>query len=406
MSGAVQTEVSIPNYLEMSDEEMLKASAPVSVPAEASETPAATPAAAAVTPEAASGSEEEDESAGAGTDVADVQAADGSEAAAGNDDAGAAAEEVTGKAGEISSDQNKGQTPITEKAAETDPKDKTPEATDYEAQVKKILAPFKANGREVRVESVDDAIALMQMGANYNKKMAALKPNLQLMKMLENNGLLSAEKLSFLIDLDKKNPDAINKLVKDAGINPLDLDGEKAGDYQPKTHAVDEREVELDTVLEELQESPSYNRLITAVAKEWDGNSKQAIAQEPQLLKVLNDHMARGIYDRISTEVERERMFGRLSGMSDLEAYRFVGDAIQARGGFNDLVDTPPESKPVPKPEVVVAPKPKVEDPKLNEKRRAAGSTKTVAPSTGLSGLNPLAMSDDEFAKLATPAYR
>ena len=57
---------------------------------------------------------------------------------------------------------------------------------DYKAEYEKLLKPFKANGRDIQVGSVDDAIALMQMGANYNKKMAALKPNMKLLKMLEN----------------------------------------------------------------------------------------------------------------------------------------------------------------------------------------------------------------------------
>src|SRR5690606_34973436 len=119
------------------------------------------------------------------------------------------------------------------------PKETTEETkpVDYEAEYKRLLTPFKANGREIQVKSVDDAIQLMQMGANYNKKMAALKPNLKLMKMLQNNNLLSEEKLSFFIDLEKKDPAAINKLVKDAGINPMDLDAEKATGYKQSTHS-------------------------------------------------------------------------------------------------------------------------------------------------------------------------
>ena len=38
----------------------------------------------------------------------------------------------------------------------------------------KVFAPFRANGKEIQVKSVDDVISLMQMGANYNKKMASI----------------------------------------------------------------------------------------------------------------------------------------------------------------------------------------------------------------------------------------
>ena len=294
----------------------------------------------------------------------------------------------------------------TEKQAETSdaPADNA-SALDYEAEYKRLLAPFKANGREISVKSVDDAVTLMQMGANYNKKMAALKPSLKLMKLLENNGLLNEEKISYLIDIEKKNPNAIQKLVKDSGIDPMDFDAEKAGEYKPKIHTVDDREMDLDTVLDEIQDTPSYNQTLQIVSKSWDGASKQVVANTPQLLKVINDHVANGIYNIISEEVERERVFGRLNGLSDIEAYRQVGDAIQARGGFNHLGNAQAKTSQAP---VVVQPKPKkVEDDKLNEKRRAASSTKPANTSQASNDdFNPLSLSDEEFAKFAAKRFR
>jgi len=276
---------------------------------------------------------------------------------------------------------------------------------DYEAEYKRLTAPFKANGREIQVKSAEDAIALMQMGANYNKKMAALKPNLKIMKLLENNNLMNEEKLSFLIDLDKKNPAAINKLVKESGIDPMDLDAEKAGEYRPKIHAVDDREIDLDTVLDEIQDTPTYARTLDVVSQKWDGASKQVISQTPQLLKVINAHMESGIYDLISKEVESERVFGRLNGLSDIEAYRQVGDAIQARSGFDHLGQA--QKKPQASAPVIVEPKPKkAEDDRLKEKRRAASSTKPVSPTATTKDFNPLALSDEEFSKLADNRFR
>ena len=278
-----------------------------------------------------------------------------------------------------------------------------PEAVDYKAAYEKLFTPFKANGRDIVVKDVEDAISLMQMGANYNKKMAALKPNLKLMKLLENNGLLNEERLSYLIDLEKKNPEAISKLVKESGLDPLDLDADKAGSYKPNTYTVDDREMELDTVLDELQGTPTYNQTLSIVSNKWDGASKQVIAEQPQLLKVINSHVQSGIYDLISKEIESERMFGRLDGLSDIEAYRKVGDAIQARGGFNHL--NPQVQTPAPKP-VVVQPKPKNgDDEKLREKKRAAGSTKPIGAGQVKQDYNPLSLSDDAFSKLINEQY-
>ena len=365
------------SYLGMSDEEVMNAVMPTDVSTENEE----------------SEEEQQEESSDnedSGTETQEAQESETEDA----DD------EDADKASEEEADDQEQET----EAKDKKPDEKKPDeqAIDYEAEYKRLLAPFKANGREIAINSVDDAISLMQMGANYNKKMAALKPNLKLMKMLEHNGLLNDEKISFLIDLSKKNPDAINKLVKDSGIDPMDLDAEKAGAYKQSTYTVDDREIELDTVLDEIQETPSYTRTLEIVSTKWDGASKQIVAQQPQLLKVINDHVQNGIYDLISKEIESERVFGRLNGLSDLEAYRQVGDMIQARGGFNHLFQgsSQNQGQPSAKP-AVVAPKPsKADEDKLKDKRRAASSTKPAASSSLPKDFNPLALSDEEFSKL------
>lgn len=370
-----------PSYLEMSDEEMMNMTAP--------------PETGAVVEQKEEPVEDKAEEV---VDTEDKE--EKTEDSAADDEEAGTADEEDGKEAEGDKPE-KAEKP--EKEAKPEDKPKETEAVNYEAEYKKLLAPFKANGRDIEVKSVDDAIALMQMGANYNKKMAALKPNLKLMKMLENNGLMSEEKLNFLIDLDKKSPEAINKLVKDSGINPMDLDADKAGEYKPKIHSVDDREIDLDTVLDEIQETPSYNRTLEIVSQKWDGASKQVVAGQPQLLKVINTHVQSGIYDLISKEIESERMFGRLNGLSDIEAYRQVGDAMQAKGRFNHLGSSQGKTT---QPPVVVQPKPKVvEDDKLKDKRRAASSTKPAAPSPTQADFNPLNMSDEEFSKMAVKRF-
>lgn len=283
---------------------------------------------------------------------------------------------------------------------EVKPEDTT--APDYKKLYEQIVAPFKANGREIKVQSPEDAVALMQMGANYNKKMAALKPNLKLMKMLEANGLLDEDKLSYLIDLDRKDPAAINKLVNDSKIDPLDLSADKAGEYKPGTYTVDERELELDGVLDDLRDSPAFARTLEVVSNKWDGASKRIIAQNPDVMKTIASHVEAGIYDIIAAEIENERTFGRLKGLSDIEAYKQVGDAIDARGGFAHLNT----QKPVTSPAQAVKPAlNQAEEDKRRDKKRAASPTKAVATSSALAeDFNPLNLSDEEFMKIK-PKY-
>jgi hypothetical protein len=268
---------------------------------------------------------------------------------------------------------------------------------DYEGEYKKLLAPFRANGREMSVNNVDDALSLMKMGANYNKKMAGLKPNLKLMKMLSNNDLLDEGKLSYLIDINKKDPDAIAKLLKDSGIDPLEVDVEKSADYHPKTYTVEDDEVELDGTLDNIRDTKSYAATMDIIGNKWDESSKRVLFANPHIIEVINDHVGSGVYDQIHQVIESERMLGRLKGVSDIEAYKAIGDKIQAAGGFTDSVvptetTTPILSQPAKKKPI---------DPNLKKRKKAAAATKS-SPAKGIpTDFNPLNMSDEEFAKVS-----
>lgn len=351
--------------------------------------------------DAASGEQEKEEQEPGSDEPASGEADDGGEEADGSP--GEEEEEADDTEGEEEESTDDGDEPASDDDPEKEGEDKEDgeeeDAIDYKAVYDKIFAPFKANGKEIKIDSVDDAVQLMQMGANYNKKMAALKPNLKTLKLLENNKLLEPEKLSYLIDLDQKNPEAIKKLIKDSGIDPLDIDTEKESEYTPKTHTVDDREIELDSVLDEIQETPTYSRVVRTVNNEWDADSKQTVYSEPQLLKVINDHMASGVYDRISTELEKERTLGRLNGVSFIEAYKQVGDTLNAKGAFNDLFGEQATEKPAPK-EKIVTGKQQAQDPKRKSKKRAAGSPRKAPAPKAEMDFNPLSMSDTDFAKM------
>ena len=290
-----------------------------------------------------------------------------------------------------------------------DPEDKKEVvAVDYKAEYERVMAPFKANGKDFKVDSVDDVIQLMQMGANYNKKMASLKPVLKLVKMLENNGLMNEEKINFLIDVSKGNQNAVSKLVTDGKLDPVDLDADKASAYRPSSYRVDDREIDLETVMDEIKDSPKYGQLVTVVGDTWDAASKRVIADNPELLRIIHTSMENGVYDLISSEIEKERVLGRLNGVSDLQAYRQIGDALHARGAFNHIFKGSSQDDGKAAPRTVAPPaKPKSgTDDKLNEKRRAASATKSAVPAPKVSNdFSPLAMSDEEFLKQANSRY-
>jgi hypothetical protein len=277
-----------------------------------------------------------------------------------------------------------------------------PKEPDYKSFYEALTGPLKANGKEYKFDKPEEIRRLASMGLNYNHKMVAIKPHLKTLKLLEHNGLLDEKKLSFYIDIEKKNPAAIAKLLKDSGIDPMDLNIEQDG-YEAKTYSVDEREIDLDQVLEELRDSTHYPQILETVSKRWDKASQQTIGGNPGILHIINDHMNSGVYDIVSQELDRQRALGGLRGLSDLEAYKQVGDTLHAQGKFNHLFeDKSGTAAPAPKQEVT-PPTPNATESTAADKRRAARATKASPTPAKAPDYNPLGLSDDEFERQFDP---
>lgn len=284
-------------------------------------------------------------------------------------------------------------TEVPPKEGDPTPPVEAPPAVDYEAAYKKIMAPFKANGREIQLQSPEEAIKLQQMGANYTKKMQALQPALRIVKMLENNQLMDEGQLSYLIDLHQKKPEAIQKLLADSKFDPLEADVEKAATYVPGDHRVGENEIQFQAMLDDVESTPTGPELIAEVARQWDADSRQALFREPRLLAEINNQKANGLYGRISAEIEHRRLLGDLQGVPFLAAYEAVGKDLQARGLLVPAGQVPSPQAPVVT--RVVAPTPVVAN---SERARAALPTKATTASNQ-ADFNPLAQSDEDFLK-------
>ena len=203
---------------------------------------------------------------------------------------------------------------------------------DYESAYKKVTEPFKANGTEMQVHNPEDVVRLMQMGANYQKKMAQLKPNLKIIKMLENNELLDEAKLHNLIDLSKKDPKAVAKLVGESGIDPLDIDAEDKLNYSPTNYSVSDKEYDLDQVLNSIKDTDTFNKTINVLTKDWDSDSKTIISDNPDIISIINTHMGNGVFDKVNEVMQQEKALGKLSGISDVTAYKQIADHLHKEG--------------------------------------------------------------------------
>lgn len=309
--------------------------------------------------------------------------------------------EAQGQVSEETSDEVS-QTPEQTSATETTPITE-PEKTeiDYQAFYESVTKPFVANGKETQVTNPDDMIRLMQQGAGYHKKMAALKPVTRVGKLLEDNGLMDETKINYLIDLHNKKPEAIAAFIKETGIDLYDFDVAAGDNYAPQIRQVDDSSLELQTVLDDLQtNSQTYERTIGIVGNQWDGTSRQILAQHPELIRIIDSQVQDGTYDKISQIVEYERMMGRLVGVSDLHAYKQVGEQLFGNVQQPQQAPTHTQTPAAVTTTTVTTPVvPQRSQQTFEQRKKAAASPRQGAADVKQS-INTLALSDEEFLKL------
>lgn len=254
----------------------------------------------------------------------------------------------------------------------------------YEDVVKQIFAPFKANGKEIAPRTVEDVVQLMQMGANYTKKMQSIAPMRKAVESLSNAGIDSEEKLSYLIDLYKGDKEAIKQLLKNNQIDAMDLDLDEVNYSPNKQNIASEADVKFAETLSNINESlPQIQNIMD---KQWDAESKKILLSDPRALQALHEEIQMGRFEPVQKQLEVERTFGRYQGVPDIQAYIDILNRMSAQEQYQQQMQ-----------EQQMQQKKNVPD-----KRKAAPTRgKVKSGGTSLTPKDLFSMSDEEFEKLS-----
>ena len=256
---------------------------------------------------------------------------------------------------------------------------------DYKSIYEQVFKPFKANGKEITPKSVEDIISLMQMGANYTKKMQLMAPMKKVVQSLDN-AKIDEQELNFLIDVSKGDKEAIKQLLIKHKIDPLEIDLDGDNTYSPKNNIASDEDVEFNDTLMDIHDS--LPRIQEILNKTWDDNSKKAILKDPRLMRALHEEVQMGRFDEVQKRLEAEKTFGRYKGVSDVDAYiDLVSKMEQERMKTKTQPETPTRTE---------------STKKIPDKSKAAPTKgKTSKSSSSLTAKDLLSMSDDEFNKLS-----
>ena len=267
---------------------------------------------------------------------------------------------------------------------------------DYKAFYETVTQDYKASGKTMPgVKEPEKFIKALQMATDYALKTAALKPALKRVKMLEE---VSDEDLAEMLDFKKRNPEVIKKALKEANIDPLELDMDKVN-YVPQVQMISDSEYDFRETVDELSKDVKFNDTRQLILSGLDAKSKELALTDTRVLKALHQEVVSGRIEQIQAKALELRTFGSVdSSITDLELYATI--ARQMDQNSSTITQSNPSAvsaqvvSNTQTKQVTKEPNPELED------KRARAGIQTKPQSKVVKKYDPTKLSDDEFLKL------
>ena len=192
-----------------------------------------------------------------------------------------------------------------------------------------------------------------------------------------------------MLDFRARNPEVIKKALKDAKLDPLDIDVDEELSYVPTDHSISDAQIEFEEVIGTIENTPEFETTSKVVSEQWDDASRQAMFDNPKLIVGLNQEVAMGRFDQVSAMMDQARLLGKDNGLNDLALYQAL---------VNTLVKQPAAPVQMTQ-ESAAQTNVQTENPALKEKRTQAG-IRPKPKADAVKEYDPTKLSDEEFMKL------
>lgn len=214
--------------------------------------------------------------------------------------------------------------------------DNTNSEPNYKEFYEKVaLAKFTANGKEVEgFKDPADLIRAQQALHGYSDKMKVFKEYKPFLKALEERGVTAdADKFNLAMSLIDGDPEAIKKVLKDKGIDPLELDLDDIK-YTAKNVIPSQAQLLIEETYEQAENLGVGDKFSRVINKDWDIKSLKELVENSAVRNDLLQHLNDGTYDIVSEEIKRMELLdinGSLNGMSSIDKYRMAVGRIHQR---------------------------------------------------------------------------
>lgn len=268
-----------------------------------------------------------------------------------------------------------------DKTAETEPADEVNYKEFYE---KVALAKFTANGKEVEgFKNPEDLIRAQQMLHGYSDKMRVFKEYKKFLKPLEERKITQdPEKFNLALSVLDGDVEAIKKVIKEKGINPLEFDMDEIN-YAPKNTLPSDAQMLIEEYGERAKELGVEEKFYNVLTKDFDNASVNEFIKDAAVRNDLMKHLANGVYDVVQNEMRKMELLdvdNTLGQYSTVDKYRI---AVKRLAEAQVKKAQPTQTPEVKGPDVkaIAAEKERIEKAQADAeaKRKAAEKEKEVA---------------------------
>ena len=246
-----------------------------------------------------------------------------------------------------------------------------------------IPEDMKVNGAVVRA-TYGELKAGFKQGMNYTKKMQEMAPMRKSLNIMKENSI-SEEDLQILVDLKKGNTKAAARLLKDAGIESIDVDTDSDTEFVPGDHGEEPESFAMEQVKTTISNDAENFPKVQTALDEMQDDFFDEIAGSPDNLQNLYLDISSGVYDIVKPEMDKlSAVYGKVPS---IELYKTATANVRKRYE----AENPPKVEKKAKP---------IDTEALQQKRKAATSgTKRKAAPEKESLINFDDLSDDQFEK-------
>ena len=278
-------------------------------------------------------------------------------------------------------------TQTTDNQDETDSKDT--------AKPTEKFQPLRAGGKEIPIDNLQELYTLASKAVGAQQKFNAIAPVRKAMMLGEKENVNLMDSVNFQINMKNDPRGTILNLLKENSIDPLDLDMEDAGKFQPKDFSPSDFEVGFDDVVGRIGNDPRYADTMDVVNNVWkDTGSRDALYKDPTIVEKLHQEMdpnngidGKSMYELVNPLAEKMYLMDNDGSKSKYEIYMKARQTkVKELEGLEKLRKDS---------ETVVAKQKSKEKAKVESKKSKAKSTSGV--STGKQTVDFGKMSDAEL---------